>query len=111
MNTNDNKQITTEKFLFLLKQHIDFLESQMAERCGMKLYKSADGFTQEEIYEYAGAKDCVATLTLNQESAKLYGESLTVVFVYYPKERIALEKIGRLLMIYPTLKQKNFWES
>ena len=28
MNTNDNKQITTEKFLFLLKQHIDFLESQ-----------------------------------------------------------------------------------
>lgn len=92
MNTNDNKQITTEKFLFLLKQHIDFLESQMAERCGMKLYKSADGFTQEEIYEYAGAKDCVATLTLNQESAKLYGESLTVVFVYYQKERIALEK-------------------
>ena len=71
MNTNDNKQITTEKFLFLLKQHIDFLESQMAERCGMKLYKSADGFTQEEIYEYAGANDCVATLTLNQESAKL----------------------------------------
>lgn len=107
MNTNDNKQITTEKFLFLLKQHIDFLESQMAERCGMKLYKSADGFTQEEIYEYAGANDCVATLTLNQESAKLYGESLTVVFVYYPKERIALEKDRTALNDISNVKAKE----
>ena len=107
MNTNDNKQITTEKFLFLQKQHIDFLESQMAERCGMKLYKSADGFTQEEIYEYAGAKDCVATLTLNQESAKLYGESLTVVFVYYQKERIALEKDRTALNDISNVKAKE----
>ena len=107
MNTNDNKQITTEKFLFLLKQHIDFLESQMAERCGMKLYKSADGFTQEEIYAYAGANDCVATLTLNQESAKLYGESLTVVFVYYPKERIALEKDRTALNDISNVKAKE----
>ena len=107
MNTNDNKQITTEKFLFLLKQHIDFLESQMAERCGMKLYKSADGFTQEEIYEYAGANDCVATLTLNQESAKLYGESLTVVFVYYQKERIALEKDRTALNDISNVKAKE----
>lgn len=107
MNTNDNKQITTEKFLFLLKQHIDFIENQMAERCGMKLYKSADGFTQEEIYEYAGAKDCVATLTLNQESAKLYGESLTVVFVYYQKERIALEKDRAALNDISNVKAKE----
>lgn len=107
MNTNDNKQITTENFLFLQKQHIDFLESQMAERCGMKLYKSADGFTQEEIYEYAGAKDCVATLTLNQESAKLYGESLTVVFVYYQKERIALEKDRTALNDISNVKAKE----
>lgn len=107
MNTNDNKQITTEKFLFLLKQHIDILESQMAERCGMKLYKSADGFSQEEIYEYAGAKDCIATLTLNQESAKLYGESLTVVFAYYPKERIALEKDRTALNDISNVKAKE----
>lgn len=107
MNTNDNKQITTEKFLFLLKQHIDILESQMAERCGLKLYKSADGFSQEEIYEYAGAKDCVATLTLNQESAKLYGESLTVVFAYYPKERIALEKDRTALNDISNVKAKE----
>lgn len=107
MNTNDNKQITTEKFLFLLKQHIDILESQMAERCGLKLYKSADGFSQEEIYEYAGAKDCVATLTLNQESAKLYGESLTVVFAYYPKERISLEKDRTALNDISNVKAKE----
>ena len=88
MDTDGNKQITFEEFLSLLKQEKDSLESQMAERFGMKIYKSADGFTQEEIYDYAGAKDCVATLTLTQESAKEYGESLTVTFVYYQKDRI-----------------------
>ena len=45
-------------------------------------YKLDNGFTQENIYEFAGAKDCVATLTLRQESAKVYGELLTVLFVY-----------------------------
>ena len=55
-------------------------------------YKLDNGFTQENIYEFAGAKDCVATLTLRQESAKVYGELLTVLFVYSQKERIALEK-------------------
>ena len=93
MDTNSiDNQITTEKFLLLLKEKIDFLETKMVESYGMKIYKSADGFTQEEIYDYAGAKDCVATLTLTRESAKVYGESLTVVFVYYQKDRIALEK-------------------
>ena len=107
MNTNDNKQIITEKFLFLLKQQIDFLEKQMAERCGMKLYKSANGFTQKEIYEYAGAKDCVATLTLNQESAKVFGESLTVVFVYYQKDRMAIEKDKMALNEMSNVKAKE----
>ena len=90
METNNNVDIPAEELLSLLKQQIDFFENQMAERCGMKLYKSANGFTQKEIYEYAGAKDCVATLTLNQESAKVFGESLTVVFVYYQKDRMAI---------------------
>ena len=107
MEMNNNIDISSEDILSLLKQQIDFLESQMAERCGMKLYKSADGFTQEEIYEYAGAKDCVATLTLNQESAKLYGESLTVVFVYYQKERIALEKDRTALNDISNVKAKE----
>lgn len=92
MNTDNHGGISTKDIFPLLKQQIDFLENRMAERCGMKLYKSAKGFTQEEIYEYAGAKDCVATLTLSQESAKVYGELLTVTFVYYQKDRIALER-------------------
>ena len=53
MEMNNNIDISSEDILSLLKQQIDFLENQMAERCGMKLYKSADGFTQEKIYEYA----------------------------------------------------------
>lgn len=107
MDTNCNKQITLEEFLSVLKQEKDFLESQMAERFGMKIYKSADGFTQEEIYNYAGAKDCVATLTLTQESAKEYGESLTVTFVYYQKDRIALEKNKTAFNDVPNVKAKE----
>lgn len=107
MNTDDNKQITTEKHLSFLKQQKDFLESQMAARFGMKLYKSADGFTQEEIYEYAGAKDCVTTLTLRQEAAKVYGESLTVVFFYYQKDRITLEKDKTALNDISNVKVKE----
>ena len=93
--------------LSILKQQMDFLESQMAERCGMKLYKSVNGFTQEEIYAYAGAKDCVATLTLSQESARVYGETLTVAFVYYQKERIALEKDKTALNDISNVKAKE----
>ena len=107
METNNNIDISAEELLSLLKQQIDLFESQMAERCGMKLYKSADGFTQGEIYEYVGAKDCVATLTLNQESAKLYGETLTVVFVYYQKERIAFEKDRMALNDVSNVKAKE----
>ena len=73
----------------------------------MKLYKSSNGFTQEEIYEYAGAKDCVATLTLSQESAEVYGELLTVAFVYYQKERIAIEKDKTALNDISNVKAKE----
>lgn len=93
--------------LSILKQQIVFLESQMAERCGMKLYKPAKGFTQEEIYTYAGAMDCVATLTLSQESARVYGETLTVTFVYYQKERMALEKDKTALNDISNVKAKE----
>ena len=93
--------------LSILKQQIDYLESQMAERCGMKLYKSAKGFTQEEIYTYAGEMDCVATLTLSQESARVYGETLTVTFVYYQKERMALEKDKTALNDISNVKAKE----
>ena len=53
METNNNVDIPAEELLSLLKQQIDFFENQMAERCGMKLYKSANGFTQPQIRNYA----------------------------------------------------------
>lgn len=107
MNTDGNNKTTSEKLLSFQKQQIDLLENQMEERCGMKLYKSANGFTQKEIYEYAGANDCVATLTLSQESAKVFGESLTVVFVYYQKDRMALEKDKMALNDISNVKAKE----
>lgn len=107
MNTDSNKQIIVEKFISLLRQKIDFFEKQIAERYGMKIYKSPNGFTQEAIYEYAGAKDCVTVLTLTQESAMVYGNSLTVVFVYYQKERIALEKDRTALNDVSNVKAKE----
>jgi len=70
MNTDNNGYFSAKDILPLLKQQIDYLENQIAEKCGMKLYKSSNGFTQEEIYEYAGAKDCVATLTLSNGSSE-----------------------------------------
>ena len=107
MDTNNNIDISAEDVISLLNQQKDLLENQIVERFGMKQYKSADGFTQEEIYEYAGAKDCVTTLTLSQESAKVYGELLTVVFVYYQKERIALEKDRTALNDISNVKAKE----
>lgn len=107
MNGNRNNEILTEKLLTLLKQQIDYIENQMAKKCRMKLYKSPNGFSQEEIYEYAGAKDCVATLTLSQESAKVYGDLLTVTFVYYQKDRIALQKDKTALNNITNVKAKD----
>lgn len=107
MNTDNNGYFSAKDILPLLKQQIDYLENQIAEKCGMKLYKSSNGFTQEEIYEYAGAKDCVATLTLSQESAEVYGELLTVAFVYYQKERIAIEKDKTALNDISNVKAKE----
>lgn len=75
----------------LVQEQIDLREKQMLKQFGMELYKSENGFTQEEIYKYAGAKDFVTTLTLKNKSAIKYGGSITVLFVYTYKERLALE--------------------
>ena len=56
MGPDSNTQITTENPISLVNQKIDFLENQMVEMYGNKRYKSADGFTQEEIYAYAGTR-------------------------------------------------------
>ena len=52
METNNNVDIPAEELLSLLKQQIDFFENQMAERCGMKLYKSANGFPGKRVDAY-----------------------------------------------------------
>lgn len=103
------KGLTAEELVPLLKRQIDFLENQMAERCGMKLYRSADGFTQEQIYEYAGTKDCVATISFRKgaDSAAIYGSSVTVEFVYYQKERLSLEADKTALNEAPNVKIKE----
>ena len=82
-----------EKLLKALQMEIETFEKRTLEQFGMSLYKSTEGFTQEQIYEYAGAEDRVATLRFrpNSESANLYGSLLTVVFVYTIKERKAFE--------------------
>lgn len=66
----------------------------VAKQFGMNLYTESNGFTQGQIYEYAGAKDYVSTITFasDSDSAQKYGQSLTVCFMYILKERKSLEE-------------------
>lgn len=100
---------TTDELLNELQNQINRIENQMAEMCGMKLYKSAEGFTNEQLYEYAGEKDCVVTLKLKpgSPSALVYGEDLTVVFVYQLKERNKLSVDKTALNDVSTVKAKE----
>jgi len=68
-------------------------ENHIASIIGAKLYKSENGFTQDQIYSYGGRNDSVFTLTLKKDSLsyKQYGKSITVCFVYSLKERQLLE--------------------
>lgn len=77
-----------------LRQMMDDAEKRMAEMCGMQLHKKQEGFTQEELYMLCGRDDAVATVTLNphSEGYSVFGEDVTVCFVYTPKEREALEE-------------------
>lgn len=92
-----------------LQDRIDQVEHQVAEICEMKLYKSADGFTNEQLYEYAGEKDCVVTLKLREgsQSARIYGEDLTVVFVYLFDERNKLVINKSVFNDVPVIKAKE----
>lgn len=98
-----------EKLLKALQMEIETFEKRTLEQFGMSLYKSTEGFTQEQIYEYAGAEDRVATLRFrpNSESANLYGSLLTVVFVYTIKERKAFENDITSLNNKKNVKAKN----
>lgn len=107
MEKNKIFEINVDELIPIIKQQIDVLEKQMAKQAGMELYKSKNGFTQEEIYKYAGAKDFVTTLMLQNESAIKYGDSITVLFIYTYKERVAIEKDCNALNNSSNIKVKE----
>lgn len=108
-NQENTFMSTTNELLSELQNQMNQIENQMAEMWGMKLYKSAEGFTNEKLYEYAGVKDCVVTLKLKpgSPSALVYGEDLTVVFVYQLKERNKLSVDKAALNSVSTIKAKE----
>ena len=86
-------EISKDDLLEKLQQNIYALENKMLESLGMQLYKSPNGFSQEDIYKLCGRDDSVTTITLKPDSEGFrdYGDTVTLVFVYTPKERTELE--------------------
>ena len=50
-------------------------------------------YTLEKIYDLVGRNDYTSTITFrpNSQSAKQYGNTLTIVFLYTQQERVNLE--------------------
>lgn len=98
-----------EQYLQEIQNQINQIECQMLEGMDMKRYRSQEGFSQGQLYEYAGSLDNVTTITFRpgSESQDVYGESLTVVFVYTQKERLALEADKSALNDIPKVKAKE----
>lgn len=73
------------------------------------LHTSNEGFTQEQIYEFAGVNDYTANITLQpgSDSAKTFGNELTVIFVYTVKERNALRADRKALNAVANVKAKE----
>ncbi len=101
--------ISKDDLLDILQQNINTLENKMFESLGMQLYKSPDGFSQEDIYILCGRDDSVTTITLKPDSEgfRTYGETITLVFVYTPKERTALERDSASLNDIPYARAKS----
>lgn len=89
-----NIQITQQQLLEILQKRIDEAEQQMARMCGMQLYKNPNGFTQGELYSLCGKDDAVVNVSFNPEteSAKEYGNEITVSLSYTRDERKSLER-------------------
>lgn len=104
----ENNNITPEQLCAILQKQIEQLEQQMANMCGMKLYKKPDGFSQEEIYNLCGRNDDVATITIRNgsESEIMFGHEVTVCFVYTQKERQKLEQDSSSQDDVPSIKAK-----
>lgn len=77
-----------------IAEMMEAANSTLARSLGMQYKTSPKGFTQGEIYQLAGRNDLVVNLRLRSgsESAELYGDELTVCFIYTQKERKALEE-------------------
>lgn len=96
METEKSENETTIDLFRTLNDVIFALQQNMVQTLGMNLYRPKDqkGFNQSEIYALAGKNDNVVNIRFfeNSESAKTFGDSLTVCFVYTLKERQLLEE-------------------
>lgn len=90
----DDIHISTEHIRSMMKEYINQIEQQILNRFGMNLYKQPNGFTQEDIYTLCGRNDDVATLSIRSgsESEALFGNEVTVCFIYTQKERQRFEQ-------------------
>lgn len=91
-----------------IKSEIERSENNIASMIGAKIYRSENGFTQDQLYAYGGRDDSVFTLTLKVDSPSysLFGELLTVCLVYSLKERQLLEEDICALNTNPCVKAK-----
>lgn len=92
-----------------IKATINQCEDVVASQIGAKIYRSENGFSQEQIYVYGGRTDSVFTLTLGKDSPshQKYGELVTGCIVYSLKERQLLEKDVCALNAIPFVKVKS----
>lgn len=95
MENSQKNEAKAAEFMQIQQDAIFAIQQNQAKMFGQKLYRpnKQDGFEQSDIYELAGKNDNVVNLLLRKdsESSQLYGEDLTVCFVYTLKERQALE--------------------
>lgn len=106
-DTMDN--LESSMILNQIKAAINQREDAIASQIGAKIYRSENGFSQEQIYVYGGRTDSVFTLTLRKDSPshQKYGELVTGCIVYSLKERQLLEKDVCALNAIPFVKVKS----
>lgn len=101
--------LESSNILNQIEAAINHCEDAIASQIGAKIYRSENGFSQEQIYVYGGRTDSVFTLTLRKDSPsyKKYGGLVTVSIVYSLKERQFLEKDVCALNAIPFVKVKS----
>lgn len=101
--------LESSKILSQVEAAKNQIEDVIASQIGAKIYRSENGFSQEQIYVYGGRTDSVCTLTLREDSPSYqkYGELVTVTIVYSLRERQLLEKDVCGLNAVPFVKVKS----